>query len=136
MANPWVHCRIDNQSSYDLILVEKSFGGSKNYRWNKEPPAKIPAGTAMNDVYDAMADDAVWGYVYCQAKYDVSVDGFVVRITLSVTANDHPAGESGASWTITKDGKPKDKILNVYQNPKSPHGREITVTWTIREWPD
>ena len=53
MTNPWAHGRINNESSYDLILVDKTLAGTDQYRWNKEPPVKIPAKTQMNDIYDA-----------------------------------------------------------------------------------
>jgi hypothetical protein len=131
MTNPWAHGRINNESSYDLILVDKTLAGTDQYRWNKEPPVKIPAKTQMNDIYDAMSNTLLWGYVSCGAVYEASVDGFVVRITFGITANDHPAGGSSASWKASKD-----KILNVYQKPPDPKGSEITVTFTIREWPD
>jgi hypothetical protein len=129
--NPWAHGRINNESSYDLILVKKTLFGTDQYRWNKQPPDKIPAKTQMNDIYDAMSNTLVWGYVSIGAVYEASVDGFVVTITFGITSNDHPAGESGASYKISKD-----KILNVYQHAHPDHGHEVTATFTVREWPD
>ena len=76
--NPWAHGRINNESSYDLNLVKTTLFGTDQYRWNKQPPDKIPAKTQMNDVYDAMSNTAVWGNVSIGAVYEASVDGFVL----------------------------------------------------------
>jgi len=40
----WVHNHINNESSYDLILVDKRVGGSRNYKWqsaDREPPVTV-----------------------------------------------------------------------------------------------
>jgi hypothetical protein len=127
--NPWAHGRINNESSYDLNLVDKTLFGTDQCRWNKEPPVKIPAKTQMNDVYDATSNTAVLGYVSIGAVYEASVDGFVLKITFGITATDHLGGTSGADYKISKD-----KILNVYTQANT--GYEVTATFTVREWPD
>jgi hypothetical protein len=68
----WVHNHINNESSYDLILVDKRVGGSRNYKWqaaDREPPAKIPAKTAMNPAYVAWADDLIGAQVCADVTY-------------------------------------------------------------------
>ena len=82
--NPWAHGRINNESSYDLNLVKTTLFGTDQYRWNKQPPDKIPAKTQMNDVYDAMSNTLLGGYVSIGAVYEASVDGFVVTITFGI----------------------------------------------------
>ena len=129
--NPWIHCNVINQTSYELTLVDKGVTGSKNVRWSTLPPDKIPANTEGS--FDAMADDLVWGYVSAHVTYEAAV-GFPVRIRLGGTANDHPGGGRGPSHEVSKD-----KIINVYEhtdpNDLQFHW-EFTVYWTLREWPD
>jgi hypothetical protein len=133
MANPWIHCKVTNRTSYELRLVDKSVSGSKNFRWNTWPPDKIAAHTG-EAFFDAMADDLVWGNVSAHVTYEADIDGFSVRISLGGTANDHPAGGRGPSYQVSKD-----KIINVYQRTDPSDlklQREFTVYWTLREWPD
>ena len=131
--NAWVHNHIHNESSYDLILVEKRVGGTQNYKWqsaDREPPAKIPAKTTVSPAYVAWAEDLIGAQVYTEVTYEASVDGFVLRIGLGAGAQDTlgPAGPPSAEVS-------KPDILNVYHKRKGDHG-EIEVYWTIKDWPD
>jgi hypothetical protein len=129
----WVHNHINNESSYDLILVDKRVGGSRNYKWqsaDREPPAKIPAKTAVSPAYVAWADDLIGAQVYAEVTYEASVDGFVVRIILGASAADTTGGAIPPTFEVSKD-----KILNVYVKRDHSH-REIEVYWTIKDWPD
>jgi hypothetical protein len=129
----WLHSRINNESSYDLILVEKRVFGSKNYKWQskeREPSAKIPAKTAMQGPYVVWAEDLIGAQVGCDVTYEASVDGFVLRIVLSANASDTTGGAIPPQFEVSKPN-----ILNVYHRRVGEH-REIEVYWTIRDWPD
>jgi hypothetical protein len=113
--NAWVHNNISNESSYDLILVDKNVSGSKNYKWQsaeREPPAKIPAKTAVRPAYVAWAEDLIAAKVYGAGAQDTL--GPAIPPVFEVS---------------------KPNILNVYHRRVGDHG-EIEVYWTIRDWPD
>jgi hypothetical protein len=129
----WVHNHINNESSYDLILVDKRVGGSRNYKWqaaDREPPAKIPAKTAVSPAYVAWADDLIGAQVCADVTYEASVDGFVLRIELQACASDTTGGAIPPRFEVSKPN-----IVNVYHRRDREH-REIEVYWTIRDWPD
>jgi hypothetical protein len=128
----WLHSHINNESSYDLILVEKRVFGSKNYQWqskDREPPAKIPSKTATGP-YVVWADDFMGAQAGCDVTYEANVDGFVLRIELSADASDTTGGAIPPRFTTSKPN-----ILNVYNRRDHTH-REINVYWTIKDWPD
>lgn len=129
----WLHSNINNESSYDLILVEKRVFGTRNYKWqspDREPPAKIPAKTAVRSAWVVWADDPIGAQAGCDVTYEASVDGFAVRILLSADAQDTTGGPIPPQFQVSKD-----KILNVYHRRTGPH-REIEIYWTIKDWPD
>jgi hypothetical protein len=131
--NAWVHNHINNESSYDLILVDKKVSGTKNYKWqakDREPPAKIPAKTAVSPAYVAWAEDLIGAMVYTDVTYEASVDGFVLRIVLGAGAQDTLGSAGPPSIEVSKPN-----ILNVYVRRHGDHG-EIEVYWTIKDWPD
>ena len=128
----WLHSHIINESSYDLILVEKSVSGSKNYKWqapDREPPDKIPARTTSR-VYVVWADDLIGAMVHCDVTYEADVGGYKLRIALSAGAADTLSGAIPPQFEVSKPD-----ILNVYNKRSSTH-REIELYWTIKDWPD
>jgi hypothetical protein len=131
--NAWVHNNISNESSHDLILVDKNVSGSKNYKWQsaeREPPAKIPAKTAERPAYVAWAEDLIAAKVYTDVTYEASVVGFVLRVELGAGAQDTLGPAIPPVFEVSKPN-----ILNVYHRRVGDHG-EIEVYWTIRDWPD
>src|SRR5574340_803380 len=106
--HPWIHCVVENRTSYELKLVDKGVSGTRNYRWNRLPPDRIPAN-AVGDMFDAVAEDPIWGNVGIITKYQADIDGFSILLELGGTANDHPAGGRGPHHTVSKD-----KIINIH----------------------
>jgi len=128
----WLHSHINNQSSYDLILVDKRVFGSRNYKWqaaDREPPAKIPAKTATQVPYVVWADDLIGAMVGCEVTYKASVEGFELRIVLSGDASDTTGGAIPPQFEVSKPD-----IVNVYSKRDHDH-REIELYWTIKDWP-
>jgi hypothetical protein len=133
----WLHSHINNQSSYNLTLVDKRVFGSRNYQWQrpaneppKEPPANVPAKTAIRGAWTVWADDLIGAMVGCDVTYEADVDGFKLRIVLTADAADTTSGAIPPQFQVSKPD-----IVNVYYNRDSSH-REINVNWTIRDWPD
>lgn len=130
-----------NSSSFDLHLVSKSLRINTNIlagdrqRWIVEPPAHVAAGARMSTYFEcftpSLFEDLNGGVRYAGR------DGEMTLFELTCTWAVYWAPQR-AMARYTLDEK-VEKPVNCYQQPEDKHIRQtkdLTVTWTLRDWPD
>ncbi len=132
---------IVNNSSFHLYLVEKNLRINMNIlagdrqRWQTDPPENVPPGATINPFFECFTP-SLFEDVNGSVKYEGREgDTTLFELVCSWAVYWSPQRAMARYQLIEKVEKP----VNCYQKPEDKNlgaTKDLTVTWTLRDWPD